>query len=326
MRSKFRSLLMLFGASQILCCTVAVAQFGVFYGDQVNSEEIQKIQSIGTPKERLTQIDNLLVKYPENPTVLALRAQALEELSRYKEAESDISKAIELRPNRDEWLLGRARIYLKMGELEKASDDCNQAFTTLGTRTWGAWSLKSKILLAQGKREEAVKCAQESLFNLASMGLEKASDPSSCSIVGEFNPAPRKVGSSELLDVCFQVAKMKSPPDENTVTKLVSDQVSAKIQLPPGLNARLLKVRKGDAENEVRLYPDVDAITITQEDVRKKFPVRAVTDEGLGSPGSPEKSIRVLDGNCLITFLFHFRGFEPLTEVIFQWKKGADPS
>lgn len=326
MRSKLKNLLLVYGVSQAVCCSVAVAQFGISYGDQVNSVEIQKIQSIETPKERLAQIDNLLTKYPENPSVLALRAQTLEELALYKEAESDISKAIKLRPNRDEWLLGRARIYLKMGELEKASDDCNQAFTTLGTRTWGAWSLKSKILLAQGKNDEAVKCAQESLFNLASMGLDRTCDPSSSSIVSEFNPVPRKVGSSQLLNACSQVAKLKSPPDENMVTKLVAELITEKIELPPRLNARLLKVQRGDSENEIRLYPDVDTITITQEDVSKKFPVEAVKEEGLGSPGGPEKSIRVLDGNCLITFLFHFRGFEPLTEVIFQWKKGADPS
>ena len=85
--------------------------------------------------------------------------------SQYKEALKDLQAAIALKPDSN-FYDSRGWIYFSLGDYDKASADAEEAMRLDPALTW-VKALQFRILVARGKREEAVAMAEKTLQDLA---------------------------------------------------------------------------------------------------------------------------------------------------------------
>ncbi len=75
----------------------------------------------------LPKLTLVLSTYPNNTEARRLHAEALEGLSRWKEALEDWSKLIDKHPSYPKWFINRARVYKKLGNDAAARQDLSTA-------------------------------------------------------------------------------------------------------------------------------------------------------------------------------------------------------
>ncbi len=78
------------------------------------------------------------------------------DMAYYSEAIEDFDKAIEINPNAAKYYYGRGECFYKMGDMAKATKDCEKSLSLAPNRT-SALLLKASLYEVTGKVEEAVK-------------------------------------------------------------------------------------------------------------------------------------------------------------------------
>lgn len=107
-------------------------------------------QNQGKLKEAVEDYDRALEQLPESRGLLLNKALALEELKDYKRSEATYDELFRYHPRYDNGLVGRARLYLAMGDTAKASADIDRALD-LNKNNVNAYVMRADIAINSAK-------------------------------------------------------------------------------------------------------------------------------------------------------------------------------
>jgi tetratricopeptide (TPR) repeat protein len=107
-------------------------------------------QNLGKLKEAVADYDLALEQLPESRGILLNKALALEELKEYGKADTTYAELFKYHPRYDNGLVGRARLYLAMGDTVKASADIDRALE-LNKNNVNAYVLRADIAINSAK-------------------------------------------------------------------------------------------------------------------------------------------------------------------------------
>ncbi len=96
----------------------------------------------GRPREALEQINSLIVAYPTDADLYAVRGGMEQQRKQYESAITDMNRAIELAPRRADLYLNRASLLLEMRKKKAARQDCHRALELGATKEDVAFLLK----------------------------------------------------------------------------------------------------------------------------------------------------------------------------------------
>lgn len=113
---------------------------------------------IATDQDRLASedIDKLAALDAANPVVYRGRGVLAMRARQYNEAIAALTRALELAPDHDLSVLSRAEAYEKIGELDKALADIDEALRLNKSPTAEPYKLRMKILETQGENAKAL--------------------------------------------------------------------------------------------------------------------------------------------------------------------------
>ena len=107
-------------------------------------------QNLGKLKEAVEDYDKALAQLPESRGLLLNKALALEELKDYEASEAAYAELFRYHPRYDNGLVGRARLYLAMGDTVKASADIDRALE-LNKNNVNAYVMRADIAINSAK-------------------------------------------------------------------------------------------------------------------------------------------------------------------------------
>ena len=100
-----------------------------FFSDQVIINKIQNLQKQGRISETIPILNDLIIQYPNQPSLYSWRGRTFSELKRSKEAIADFKTALELNPNYDPSYAGLAIEKRKAGKQQEALENIKKALS-----------------------------------------------------------------------------------------------------------------------------------------------------------------------------------------------------